>query len=163
MKKMTVALALMLVILVAEKGHADSHGNALIPSIHTYKNLSSADSSTFIHLSNITNHDTECTLKLYDHNGTMIGNEDIEIYNGNNSGSVQSVDSDNVFSIPAHSTRRVLIRKTVENDMFGYGIIEWSSVTDNLSQALIGVVNYWHTDTNGRSWGTIPINNGQPF
>lgn len=165
MKKVTILLALTALLLGATSVYAGSQGSAAIPHMQLQAASSSTPQYVNYFFSNITDHEVECSLKLYDHSGNILGPNYFNVYTGAyGSAAFSKVASGNTFTLAAHESRAVQFWTSSVCQVFGYGVIEWTSTTDNISKALFGsATKVYYSAGSGLSMSLQEINDGQPF
>lgn len=168
MKKLIVSLlVLILTLCLFGSAYAGSCGNAVVPGVSLrYANSHSQIIESVIELSNITDHEVEVTIHVYDHEGALLEGKTSVSTGSHTSPYLSAVTHDmGTFTIPAHGTRAIRYSEhSGTYNIIGHAKVTWSTVSDTVSKALIGkVTNMSWNQNNSLGWGTTLINNGQPF
>ncbi|TIH12943.1 hypothetical protein D0S45_16610 [Marinifilum sp. JC120] len=168
-KAMKFVIAMAMVLMMSGGAMAqgfDAQGSALVPNVVYSYHTNNYTQYTDIILSNITSSDVQCKVTVYDHNGNDVTSLCKVSTGSDNTGiPVAVVSGAELFDIPAHSSRMVVVgRDHIAKYIIGYAVVEWKSSDTTLRRALIGGVK---TPAKSSSYhgkgGTAYINNGQPF
>lgn len=167
MKKLIVSLlVLILTLCLFGSAYAGTSGNVIVPGISLKHGPNTQLMSSSIELSNITGHDVQVTVDLYDQDGELVKGKS-SVYKGSNT----SISMDyvttlgNTFTLPAHATRSIQFYKASGTyNIHGYAVVSWDIANGVTTKALVGKVfsGSWYNNQ-FLGWANTLINNGQPF
>jgi len=165
MKKLMFALAM--VMLLCGTAFAEdcfnAKGSAIVPCVMARYHSSSYFVKTNFTISNITDSDVTCRVKVFDHDGNDVSTN-CSVSTGSDSTSYKKLSTGvNEFVIPAHSTRIYnFFKNNMAKSIAGYAVIEWTSSNENLRKAIVATTRM--NGVAGQFYSNMSfINNGQPF
>ncbi|MCG8550850.1 MAG: hypothetical protein MI799_10655, partial [Desulfobacterales bacterium] len=147
------------------------NGSAIFPHWRIYSSGGHFTTSSIM-VSNISDSDATETVILYDQDGNIFQDDGSDntgyIWVDNHDGNYNDnfLGGAVTYTLSNHSTSDIYIRPDTTIKMQGYGVIKWSSSTENIvSLIAIGFENDVQTDTDTKSKArySIEINNGMPF
>ncbi len=169
MKKIAgLIVALLLVSAVGPSAFAAGDiaaGRAITPMVEVRYIDETHHKDVRIFISNISNATVDCCVNFYSYDGDK-ENSNIKVYTGNDSGWRAILDTkENVFSIPAHSSRFVKIDRTSNKEQwkFGYAVIDWTCENKMVNKPLMAVLQTAYQQNGNSNEGMFAVNGGQPF
>ncbi|ACS78228.1 hypothetical protein [Maridesulfovibrio salexigens] len=166
MKACVMSVAIfMLMCGVASATSFNAQGSAVVAGVdHRY--VSNVNFySTSLRLSNITGETVQCKVTVFNHDG-----EDISSYGtirtGGSPNYQELASGTDTFDIPPYSTRSYELKSSrLNQSVYGYAVVEWTSNNPKLRKALIGVVTRLMVRPADVSTSQTErdINNGRPF
>jgi hypothetical protein len=169
-RRLMSALVLMLAVLGFTPVLSANTGSAVIAHWRVFYRPSTTPAGRIngeVRLSNVSAHDIQVTLRLWDQDGNTIGSiTGLAISAGG--GLTSCNPTNNVCTLPAGKSGVFGLTHTVttvDSDVFGHGTLEWSSGTDSVSTALVadGQITYAIVGEGAFSRQSMLITRNQPF
>lgn len=127
--------------------------------------------NSVIYVTNTATEKVSVTITLYNHDGTIIGEQDnnpaaglIKVTGGQNYTDSSTYTSR--FELSANSTARLLSDVPYNADMFGYAVVEWEKAENSttvLQNALVSHAVIYRSYGNNVGYYSVQVNNGAPF